>query len=285
MITGFNICFDLARLAVKWPEADRGEWSLVLVEKADGSENKFYPRIIVTPIDSKKAFIRFLYEWLPKRKDGTETKQTQINEACFLDIRTLLWSLYNKSYSLERACDNEKGPFKDQNLPQKLDHAPTGKVTVEEIEYARQDVRCTAALLNACKKEFDVHTDLLLMPEKAYSPASWAKNYLESMGIEKPATKFKVPNKYLGIAMESYSGGRAETMLRLNEVPVVPVDYTSEYPSVCALLGLFRILTAEKLEFRTITEKLRKFLKNIATGKIDCFKEPLKNSPIHRRSG
>jgi RNA-directed DNA polymerase len=32
------------------------------------------------------------------------------------------------------------------HLPQKVDHTPTGQVTLAEIEYGRQDVRCTAAL-------------------------------------------------------------------------------------------------------------------------------------------
>ena len=277
MIVGYNLPFDLSRLALKWPRANRGEWSLMFVKNADGSEDKFYPRIVITPIDSKKAFIRFWWEWTPKRKDGTHTKRTKINEARFLDLRTLLWSLYNKSFSLKRACDNEKGPFKGQNLPQKLEEGASGEVTDKEIEYARQDVRCTAALLNAAKQEFDLHTDLSLLPEMAYSPASWAKAYLSAMGIELREKRFRVPKKSLGIAMESYSGGRAETMLRLNEVPVVPVDYTSEYPSVCALLRLFDILTAKSLEFPTITNELRELLESLVQEPNGCFKPEVWN--------
>ena len=45
--------------------------------------------------------------------------------------------------------------------------------------------------------------------------------------------------------MQSYYGGRSETRIRCAEVPVVPVDFTSEYPSCCALLGLFDVLTAK----------------------------------------
>ena len=33
----------------------------------------------------------------------------------------------------------------------------TGEVTPEEIEYARQDGRCTVDALNALKQEFDKH--------------------------------------------------------------------------------------------------------------------------------
>src|SRR5215469_11121738 len=32
LIVGFNLCFDLARLARKWPQGDENEWSLLLVE-------------------------------------------------------------------------------------------------------------------------------------------------------------------------------------------------------------------------------------------------------------
>lgn len=105
-----------------------------------GVENRYRPRILITPIDSKKAFMRLANPWHPE-----EWKEN--GKAHFLDLHTLLWALYNKSYSLKRACDNESGPFKGQDLPQKKDHEPTGRVTPDEIEYARQDGRCTVALL------------------------------------------------------------------------------------------------------------------------------------------
>ena len=57
--------------------------------------------------------------------------------------------------------------------------------------------------------------------------------------------------------MQSYYGGRSETRIRCVEVPVVPLDFTSEYPSCCALLGLFDVLTAEKMNFEDDTEKIQ----------------------------
>ena len=171
--------------------------------------------------------------------------RTRAGRIHFLDLRTLLWALYNKSHSLRSACDNESGPFKEQNLPQKDEHDPSGEVTPDEIEHCRQDVRCTIALLNACKQRFDKHSDLDLKPWNAYSPASIAKAYLKAMGIERPEVKFKVPNNKLGPWMQSYYGGRSECRIRHEAVPVVPVDFTSEYPSCCANLGLFKFLTAE----------------------------------------
>jgi hypothetical protein len=41
------------------------------------------------------------------------------------------------------------------------------------------------------------------------------------------------------------------------------VDFTSEYPSCCALFGLFNVLTAESVSFDDDTENIRRFLKRV----------------------
>jgi len=267
LIVGFNLPFDLTRLARSWSVGKKNEWSLVLVQYTDGNENMHFPRVLIEPIDSKKSFISFRAEWVPK--DG-KSKPTKIGDSRFVDLRTLLFALFNQPLSLKKACELEA--FKKHDLPQKIDHTPTGKVTIEEIKYARQDVRCTASLLNATKQEFDLHP-IPTSPDRAYSPASIAKGYLEAMNIESPEKKFNVSNRDLGIAMGSFLGGRSETRLRLQEVPVVPVDFTSEYPSTCVLLGLWEILTAKSLSFRDATQQVRKFANNIALDQ--CFRPQL----------
>jgi hypothetical protein len=263
-----NVPFDvfarnhLLRLLICERREFNNEWSLMMSQYSNGTENRNYPRILITPIDSKKAFIKVAQPWKPE--EWTSNENTH-----FLDLRTLLWALYNNSHSLKSACDNDNGPFKGHNLPQKQDDGATGKVTVKEIEYARQDGRCTEGLLNALKQEFDKHP-INLKPYSAYSPASVAKSYLEQMGILTPEDKFSISDEMLGIAMQSYYGGRSETRIRCAEVPVVPVDFTSEYPSVCALLGLFDVLTAERVSFDDDTENIRRFLKRITLK--SCFK-------------
>src|SRR6266567_5972578 len=109
LIVGFNLPFDIARCACKWPEGEKKEWSLILKEDPDGSEDKIYSRVHIDPIDSKKAFISFANQWIPEDSD---IGITNIGNSRFLDLRTLLWALFNKAYSLKRACDNKKGPFK-----------------------------------------------------------------------------------------------------------------------------------------------------------------------------
>ena len=256
LVVGFNLPFDLARLALDWVRGDKDEWSLTMSRYPNNVENRNYPHVTIQPIDSKKAFIKLVNPWKPGEWKNNSA-------AHFLDLRTLAWALFNQSFSLRTLCKELKAE------QQKLDHEPTGKVTPEEIEYARQDGRCTVAALNGLKREFDPHP-IGLKPYNAYSPASVAKSYLDQMGIITPGEKFAVPDEILGIAMQSYYGGRSETRIRCAEVPVVPVDFTSEYPSCCVLLGLFDVLTAKSVSFDDDTESVRRLLKR--TTLKGCFK-------------
>src|SRR5580698_213694 len=149
LVSGLNCPFDLAHLALAWDRGNHDEWSLTMSQYADGGENRNRPRILITPIDSKKAFIRLARPWKPEEwKDE--------GKAHFLDLRTLGWALFNQSFSLKSLCEQLKTEH------QKLDHEPTGKVTPDEIEYARQDGRCTVDALNGLKREFDNHRMICL---------------------------------------------------------------------------------------------------------------------------
>ena len=99
-----------------------------------------------------------------------------------------------------------------------------------------------------------------LRSDKAYSPASIAKAYLDQMRIKKPKQHFRAPNKMLGIAMQSYYGGRAECRPRKTPVPVIHTDFTSQYPTVNALLGNWQVLTSASVRFVNCTAKARKLL-------------------------
>ena len=248
MVVGFNLPFDLSRLASKSCRSKDGGWSLILSlrknrETGEIETNIERPRVVITAIDSKMAFIsvRDIYrpeEWPIKAR--------------FLDLRTLGWALRNSSFSLESGC-------KSFGVPGKMIHKPTGTVCADEIKYCVQDVRATTNLLNAMKKEFDQHP-IALLPDKAYSPASIAKAYLDSMNIARPKKQSAVSNKELGIAMQAYYGGRAEARIRKTSVPVVLTDFTSQYPTVNALLGNFELLTAETISFEDCTEEVKEML-------------------------
>jgi hypothetical protein len=114
----------------------------------------------------------------------------------------------------------------------------------------------------AREKEFDQHP-IDLRPDKAYSPASIAKAYLSTMEIGQPKTHFKVTDEELGISMQGYYGGRAEVRIRKTHVPVVHTDFTSQYPTVNALLGNWDLLTAEKVRVEDCTNEIREMLQTL----------------------
>jgi len=186
LIVGFNLGFDLSRIAVDWETAKNGGWSLIFSQWCDQrtkevKPNKFFPRIVVKALNSKTAIIHSTRAPMSERSEETN-KARFWPTARFLDLRTLLWALRNRSYSLKSAGVE----FKTKH--QKLDHTPTGKVTVNEIEYARQDVACTLDLLNAAKEEFDLHP-IESGPDRMFSPASVAKGYIDRLNVLHPSEK------------------------------------------------------------------------------------------------
>jgi hypothetical protein len=70
-------------------------------------------------------------------------------------------------------------------------------------------------------------------------------------------------DKEYGVFMQSYYGGRAECRIRKWEVPVCPVDFMSQYPTVNELLGNWDILTSEGVTFPNANVNVRKLLSEI----------------------
>src|SRR5262249_19325984 len=252
LIVGFNLPFDIAKIVIRWATARNGGFSFTLSNlDRKQVENHHRPRIRITPLNG-------VAERIELTAVRHKSEQRRWRRARFLDLHTLAFALTDESYSLSSAI----GAFK--STPQKMEHEPTGRVTDEEVGYARQDVRATLGLLNAVKRENELHP-INLRPDRAYSPASIGKAYLRGMGITEPMQKFEdIPPKIHGIAMSAYYGGRAECRIRRWPVPVVPVDLTSEYPSVDALLGIWDALTAARLTTEDATEAVRILLSEIS---------------------
>ena len=259
-IVAFNLPFDLSRIAVEYRVArgagKRG-WSFVLSrywdkEKGIWLPNSFRPRVQLRPKDSKAAFIRLA--------GGDMNQPYRVGR--FLDLKTLVWALRNKSLSLDGACREFK-------VPGKLDHyEPSGRVTPEEIDYCRQDVRASVGLLNALLKEFRNYPLGDLPPERAFSAASIAKAFLGTMSVTRPDQKFQLDDKTNGICMQAYYGGRAEIRIRHTPVPVVYTDFLSQYPTVNTLMGLWKTLTANELHVAEVTEEIKALLTSITVDQL-----------------
>jgi len=268
LLVGFNLGFDLTRLAQGWGEGHglfRRGFSLKYWSYNDKKTGKMRPRwsrprIRIKIVDSKRSFMEFTQ---PKRQRGDLRSRGPYLESHFLDLRTLGFALTNVGHTLESACKAfgvEHGKTKSRHL---------GLITPEYIDYNRRDVLATLELLLKMRAEFDRHP-IPLDPCRAYSPASVSKAYMRAMGILPPLEKFvNVSKEVLGYAMIAYYGGRAECHIRKLVEPVVYLDFRSMYPTVNTLMGMWRVLSAASLQIVDATEEARKLLERATVD--GCF--------------
>jgi hypothetical protein len=117
------------------------------------------------------------------------------------------------------------------------------------------------------KREFDT-LPINTSPEEVFSTASLAEAFLDSMGLEHPLEKFSLTNKDYGIAMQSYYGGRAECRIKGIKVPIMFVDFTSQYATCNSLLGTWDYMIARDVKVQDDTEEVRKFLNSVTFQKM-----------------
>ncbi len=276
-IVGFNLPFDWGRLATGWGEARgdfyAGGFSLVLWDYERGGvrrENKHRPRLAIKSIDSKRALTGLLKRLSPDPEDlipedsaDGKPDPSYVFPGHFLDLRTLAFALTNEAHSLASACRAfgvEHG---------KLAVGEHGVVTAEYVDYARRDVLATSELLDKLLAEYGRHP-IALPPTRAFSPASIGKAYLRAMAIQPILERQPdFPVETLGHAMVAYYGGRAECRIRKVPVPVVYLDFLSMYPTVNTLMGLWRVLTAKRIDIEDATEEARELLASVDLDR--CF--------------
>ncbi|HVR87941.1 MAG TPA: hypothetical protein VHG53_00155 [Candidatus Limnocylindria bacterium] len=265
VLCGFNLPFDLSRLARhagaarssrKRGDGDdapsatyRGGFSFAYWgRERDGKwhDRPSMPRIAINSLDSKRALIGFVPpkggRWFPGE---------------FLDLRTLSFALTDESHSLASACT----AFGVEHGKLRTEHH--GSIDRAYLTYARRDVLATSELFVAVITEYLRHP-IDLPPSKAFSPAAIGKAYLAAMGVAPILERQPdFPKDVLGIAMQAYVGGRAETRIRKEPVPVRYCDFRSMYPTVCALMGAWPLLTAERIEVRDAIAKVRRLLSGV----------------------
>jgi hypothetical protein len=155
LIVGFNLPFDISRIAVRWTAAHNGGFSFVLSQLSKKHvENLHRPRIRIAPLNG-------VAERIELTAVHRKAEQARWRRGRFLDLHTLAFALADNSYSLAGAIR----AFGSR--PEKMEHEPTGQITREEFTYARQDVRATLGLLNALKQEYELHL-IALPPDRAY---------------------------------------------------------------------------------------------------------------------
>ena len=276
LVVGFNLPFDLSRLAFNVSAARRefgGGFSLSLgtyvdksgIERADPNRS----RITIKHIDSKRSLISFTgrkesdrVDLIPDGSpDGVPEKGYKFR-GNFLDLKTLAFALTDRGYSLKSACEAfgvERG---------KMDASEHGVISEEYIHYNRRDVEATALLAEKLLQEYDLHP-ISLTETKALSPASIGKAYLRKMGITPVSQRQESLQPYIGYAQTAFFGGRTSARIRKVPVPVVYTDFLSMYPTVNSLMDLWQLVIASKIR---IVEHCRSeivgFLEQLTTNQL-----------------
>lgn len=254
VVVGFNLPFDLSRVAVGASPGigeNYGAFSLKLWD-LEG----FRPHIIIRNLDSRKSLISTT--GIKPQPPGWRTPR-------FLDLRTLTSAVTGGGYSVKSACEKWE-----------VEHGKTeinehGVITPEYIDYCRRDVQATGELLGKVLQGFESYRVPNLGADRALSGASLAKATLRGLGLKSPLERNPgFPDEMLGASMEAFYGGRSEVRTRRVHVPAEVHDFTSMYPTVNALTGLWGLLTADTITADEDTDRVRDLIDRVTVQ--DCYR-------------
>ncbi len=264
-IVGFNLPFDISRLAIKHGTAKtpldaetstmRGGFTFKL------SAQKIYPNVRIKHMSRRSALISFAATMQQRDSRGQRNRglKSPVRRGHFIDVKTLSGALFARSFSLSSLCK-----FLKVEHP-KLDFEDfAGPISAEMIRYAVADVQATWECWRASMTRFGQLGLTEAKPEKIYSEASIGKAYIRAMGIQ-PWRKVQpdCPRDLLAKIMGSYFGGRSEVRIRREIRQVMLCDFLSMYPTVCTLMGLWRFVIADGMTWHDSTDKTRAFLASV----------------------
>ncbi len=194
-VVGYNVVFDLGRLAKHWRPAQReyaGGWSLGFWgrfdERGKWHDRRFHPRLRMRAIDPRRT----LFKWGSLKRQDSDGKSAASN---IVDLHQVVFTLTDKSLALE----GERGACAQFGDPYVKDEVDYDVIDQRLIEYARDDVRHTATLYRSVKRELRRHVGIRLEAAHLFSPATVGVRYLEAMGVRRPLEKFTaIPTRNLG---------------------------------------------------------------------------------------
>lgn len=267
-LVGFNLPFDLGALALAWSETrsrNRHDpyqegFSLSLFggptqdprHRSSHDDGVGHPRLRVRRLNRYAALYRFT---VPGH--GREEDKGRAWAGRFVDCRSVAYALTGRSHSLDSACTAWG--------------IPAGKVPCEWgvldealIAHLRGDVDATAQLYQRLNRASALG-DVVLDPAALRSPAGLTDALLTQLGIGPLRDRVRRSEvgaaldvgAWLGAGCAALYAGRAEAHIVRVGVPVVPVDWSAMYPTVCSLIGVSGLLTAEQLTIEDTTEELR----------------------------
>ncbi|MDR7400339.1 MAG: hypothetical protein QN144_13670, partial [Armatimonadota bacterium] len=191
LVVGFNLPFDLSRIAVRWApgrKAYRTGFTLWLFDAFSA------PRIRVRTGPSPRAFI----EWSSWKGHRKREGGRQVFRGRFLDLRRWAYAMGWGKLSLEEACRVAGVNYRKRAVAY-------GSLSENLLEYLLEDVEATWQLYLQLREDWnrlpftpipspplrpgaraedtvDLHPDAVL-PHRLQSPAGVAKSLLHRMGV------------------------------------------------------------------------------------------------------
>jgi len=258
VIVGFNLPFDLSRLALSIDTSHgwdmRGGFTLEMLR------DKWMMNVLVKHLSSRAAFMRFAAP--PRPVDGRSMRKkfnTQARRGYFQDVKTLAAALLGGCSSLANLA-NLLGV--EHRKLETEEHG--GPLTREYCEYSVNDTQTTWECYASLLDKYAEHGLTDTPAHRIYSEASLGKAYLNEMGVT-PWLKAQedFPPSLLGIIMNTYYGGRAEIRIRRLKTRVLYCDFRSMYPTVCTLMGLWRFVIASGIDHEDWTAETRELLGSV----------------------
>jgi len=272
-IVGFNLPFDLSRLAIGHVNArgdNKGGFSFIL------SNDEKWPTVTVKHLSQRASFIGFTGT---RGKNKTDQDEDQFNQDAnrhpdrgyFVDVKTLAGALISESHSLESLSKLLK-----VKTPKEPSEEHGKELKPEYVRYGMRDVQTTWECFDVLSRRFNALGLTGTGPYDLYSEASLGKAYLKSMGVKpwqdvQPGFSAEI----LGQIMSAYYGGRSEVHIRRQIADIIHCDFLSMYPTVCTLMGLWNFVRAKGIDYDDDTNKIRDFVES-------CTPDSLRQQKIWR---
>ena len=227
------------------------------------------PAIQVRHLNARASLIQFTHP--PKRRDPRGQRRRRIiprnRRGSFIDLKTVATALHSRSFSLAPLAEFLKTPTR------KAESGGHGKqLTAEYVGYLLDDVQVTWECYQSLRDRYLLHALEETPLGKILSEASLGKAYLKQMGI-RPFREVQpdFPPRLTGVIMSTYFGGRAEVRRRREIRQILYCDFLSMYPTVCTLMGLWRFVIAQGMDWKASTDRIRSLLETVS---LDDLKRP-----------
>jgi hypothetical protein len=265
-IVGFNLPFDISRIAISHGDAKRdwyGGFTFYL------TQDRRLPPVQVRHLSRRAALIRFgtTFGQRTPRNMRRRGERMPIRRGFFVDVKTIAAALFSRSFSLESLST-----FLKVAHPKTKSDEHGAALTPEYLDYALKDVLTTWECFTELKRRY-AELDLPTPLHRIYSEASIGKANLRVMGVKpwREVQQAGVPARLVAIVLSTYFGGRAEVRIRRMLRQVVLCDFLSMYPTVNTLMGLWWFMVAQGIRWRDATAETREILMDV---KLEDLQQP-----------